>query len=435
MFIGKIMTIGLKFFSFFLLGLGGMWSSFGADFAPEIKDGKVWTTPLSDLESLKGQRFSWVAKNEKLRIPKPAFTLGALKTGETLMELKEGKVVDIVFSLYNRGDDDYLDREAFIQKVKSAREELDKALGLKGEVYKPSRAKTAVKIDGFLWKWDKGNLLLEYSISNPSVKKFMGEFIRLTLVPAGELESIVADSSRGASSGRLTKAQIREKVTKKEGGAVYIKDIPMVDQGQKGYCAAAATARVLGYYGIDDVDQHQIAQLAKTDADKGTNTREMMKGIGRVISGRYGLNLKEDLIKSDPESLIKMYNREARKAKKPPVDDSSRDMSTIWQNFDPDIMETACTSNKSRVDKWLKTVKGCVDQGVPVLWGVMLGMYPESDIPQSFGGHLRLIIGYDDAKGEIIFSDTWGAGHEYKTMPLKQAVTITTGMYAILPRS
>ncbi len=35
---------------------------------------------------------------------------------------------------------------------------------------------------------------------------------------------------------------------------------------------------------------------------------------------------------------------------------------------------------------------------------------------------------------QIIFSDSWGAGHERKTMPLKDAWAITTGIAVISPR-
>ena len=58
-------------------------------------------------------------------------------------------------------------------------------------------------------------------------------------------------------------------------------------------------------------------------------------------------------------------------------------------------------------------------------WGGTLGIYPEPEIPQSNGGHMRLIIGYNDKKKEILYTDTWGAGHELKRMPAEWAWTIT----------
>jgi hypothetical protein len=47
---------------------------------------------------------------------------------------------------------------------------------------------------------------------------------------------------------------------------------------------------------------------------------------------------------------------------------------------------------------------------------------------------MRLIIGYNPNKKEILYSDSWGYGHELKRMPLDDAYTITTGLYTVDPR-
>ena len=53
----------------------------------------------------------------------------------------------------------------------------------------------------------------------------------------------------------------------------------MVDQGQKGYCVVATAARIFAYYGMDYVDQHELASLANTSADGGTNTAAMAENL------------------------------------------------------------------------------------------------------------------------------------------------------------
>ena len=63
----------------------------------------------------------------------------------------------------------------------------------------------------------------------------------------------------------------------------------------------------------------------------------------------------------------------------------------------------------------------------------MLGKVPEPNIPQNAGGHMRLIIGYNTQKQEILFSDSWGAGHELKRMAAADAWTVTTGVATIEP--
>lgn len=61
-------------------------------------------------------------------------------------------------------------------------------------------------------------------------------------------------------------------------GDVVIPDGPMVDHGPKGYCAVATTERMMRYYGMD-VDQHEIAQLAGSQAKAGTNPQNMMEEL------------------------------------------------------------------------------------------------------------------------------------------------------------
>jgi hypothetical protein len=50
------------------------------------------------------------------------------------------------------------------------------------------------------------------------------------------------------------------------------------------------------------------------------------------------------------------------------------------------------------------------------------------------GGHLRLIIGYNTRTKEIIYSDTWGRGHEKKRMPIDNAFTMTRSLFSMEPK-
>ena len=69
------------------------------------------------------------------------------------------------------------------------------------------------------------------------------------------------------------------------------------------------------------------------------------------------------------------------------------------------------------------------------MWGLQIGMFPENGqaARQRGGGHMRLIIGYNDIKKEIIFSDSWGAGHEKKRMAAADASAATMGLYLLQP--
>jgi hypothetical protein len=87
----------------------------------------------------------------------------------------------------------------------------------------------------------------------------------------------------------------------------------------------------------------------------------------------------------------------------------------------------------SRYKKFLAGVKTQIDKGIPLFWGVTLGKFPEPGIPQNAGGHIRLIVGYNAKTSEILYSDSWGAGHELKRMPQDWAFTITHDLFFLRP--
>ena len=88
---------------------------------------------------------------------------------------------------------------------------------------------------------------------------------------------------------------------------------------------------------------------------------------------------------------------------------------------------------KSNYSRFKSSLKKYIDEGVPVGWCLQLGMFKEPGIPQIGGGHMRLIIGYNKEKETIIYSDSWGAGHEKKEMPMANAYCMTNVLLAMPP--
>ncbi len=70
---------------------------------------------------------------------------------------------------------------------------------------------------------------------------------------------------------------------------------------------------------------------------------------------------------------------------------------------------------------------------MPVCRTLYLGMFQEEDAFQSWGGHMRLIIGYNEKTSEVIYTDSWGDGHGEKRMAADEAWCMTTGLYAMIP--
>jgi hypothetical protein len=145
-----------------------------------------------------------------------------------------------------------------------------------------------------------------------------------------------------------------------------------------------------------------------------------------------------DLEKTDVRDYLKLiaeYNRVAKKAGASPIPEMGQviDLGVMYQAMQGDLLKEVRTRNKADLGKFVREVQGEIDQGVPLLWSVQLGLFPERGVPQSGGGHMRLIIGYNTRTQEILFSDSWGAGHELKRMPADVAWTITTGLLTIEP--
>lgn len=209
----------------------------------------------------------------------------------------------------------------------------------------------------------------------------------------------------------------------------------MVDQGKKGYCAAATSERVLRYYG-QDIDQHQIAQLANTTASGGTSHEEMRMAL-QAIARQYKLRFKTvyDLEIRDIEKDVRDYNRLAKRKGKRQLGElrGMISISGVYGAMDNEVFSEA-RAKQPGFKKFESTIQKAIDSGIPLQWSLLMGIVPEKGLPQSSGGHMRLIIGYNKKTGEIIYSDSWGAGHERKTMKIDKAWSITTGLYVLHPQ-
>lgn len=265
------------------------------------------------------------------------------------------------------------------------------------------------------------------------------DYVRLTL----SRTSAPAKKGAARSAGASGKAKILENVTKSPNGDVFIANVPMVDQGRKGYCAAAVAERVLRYYG-QTIDEHEIAQQAGTTAEGGTSVAAMREVI-TAVGEKNGLGFQEIVSLSprtiaDIEEELAKYNKAAKAEKKEPLEfqsfrsGNSFDYSAMREAMAPKVIYKMRLKDPNR-KKFLTAVRRRVDEGIPVFWGVTLGIFPERGVnPQSSGGHMRLVIGYNDKKREILYTDTWGEGHELKRMPEDWAFAITHDAFFLKPR-
>jgi hypothetical protein len=213
--------------------------------------------------------------------------------------------------------------------------------------------------------------------------------------------------------------------------------VPMVDQGDKGYCVVASCERMFRYLGID-CDQHELAQLAGSSASGGTSSK-MMAEVLNKMEGRFKVRFRELIsfnfadLTEDLNSYDKIAKRrdlkmiEINRYRYPSLDD-------VFDRIDPTAWREA-REKGSDYKRFSRDVKASIDRGVPLLWALRIGWYPEGEkIPQANGGHMRLIIGYNDRTQEIIYSDSWGERHAFKKMAAKDGYAATTSLYSVEPR-
>ena len=346
-----------------------------------------------------------------------------------------------------------INRDEFVKLMKDVRAKLTPE-GKKSPTQVAERTKKPIVQKSQTWpKTDiptMTTLTWNYSQVGTKTDTFEAGFVRLAVDGPERLAG-----KTGSASARRKPASARkivDNVVRDPRGDVFIDNVPMVDQGQKGYCAAATSERVLRYYGLQ-VDEHEVAQAAGTTAEGGTSLKEMKDSVA-AIGKRYNLATVVsygDFQKSDNDRIeglvreVEGYNRAARKLKKEPIKEGvymrrqghniMYDPRGLDAAMDPEVLKYMKTegSQKSKYTKFLKDVHDQVNKGIPVFWGVTLGIYPEPEIPQSNGGHMRLIIGYNDKKKEILYTDTWGAGHELKRMPVEWAWTISKCLMYMKP--
>jgi len=221
----------------------------------------------------------------------------------------------------------------------------------------------------------------------------------------------------------------------------------MVDQGKMPYCAVASAARVLQGYGIE-VTMEDLAVLANSSPIGGTNATSWERAIAQVAN-EHGLklNVVSDLTetKQPMERIVGTYNCVADELgyDRLNIDDyllygpgwQLRNYTSLELDREYPVQREVMLSDGGKLEVFDENVIARIDDSDPIFWTVTLGEIPEQTaygkgMAQSAtrGAHMRLIIGYNEERGEVLYSDSWGEGHELKRMDAADALSITTGM-------
>ena len=403
---------------------------------PEIDKGK-----FLEGRSLWRPVFRWQSKDKSVaHYPgygnSPKLSLFGMKVWEATAMFSGDNLKRVEISLYNRGDAGRMSSDKFLDLLKNAKSKVDDWMKVKSsELAKKKLPKNRGLIRRLAWVKDSLITILQWSsMKIRGSKTLHPEYLKCVLQkfdPDNDPRKII-------KSHKAVKCKsLKSNVKTKEDGDTYIEGVPMVNQGAKGYCAVAATERIMRYFG-SDIDEHDIAQLAESSARGGTNPVEMLKMLKRAGTK---LRVKVRVFMKPPDGrmiykemlkLNKFFKRNGR-SEFGRITTLEEYYLKLRKNFDM-YKEYKCVKNKSAYKKFKSNIMKCVSQGLPMQWGVMLGLVKEKENPQAWGGHMRLIIGYNKKTDEIVYTDTWGPGHEFKKMPWDDAWSITTFYSVMMPR-
>ncbi len=409
------------------------WTESAVDFAVEFqKDGFGFASQKRDIVNC---------------MKRGACTWHGLEVWETRIYYGADGATRVEMSLYNRGDDKDsggLDSEG----LKKLLDDIAANAQPGGKIgSNPEKKKLKTGGYQFSKKWNKGDcdIDLVWGVDGVKEKDLTADYVRVTMHPKGGAK--VKASAK--SGGIVSKTKAKAHVKKNAAGDVWIDGVPMVDQGRKGYCAAATSERVLRYYGFA-IDEHEIAQAAGTTARGGTSIAEMKEAV-KAVGSKCRLGYQDIVTMTgsfqDIEKDIELYNKTAKTEGESEISlksfmrGNTVNVGEILAVMKPKVVKKMRMKD-FRYKKFMTGVKAQVDQGIPVFWGVTLGMYPEPGLPQAAGGHIRLIIGYVEGKDpktkkteikEILYTDSWGAGHELKRMPADWAFAITHDAFYLKP--
>jgi hypothetical protein len=389
--------------------------------------------------ALNGGPFAWTTQEKtEIRGASQPMMFQGLPVVETIFRFREAKLSEVFLSLYNRGDAGNLPQKAFFNLINQTEQVLNSQTGVQGQDVGDETNSTKFRKQIKIWLSPKVSYRLETALSevpDGQNDNLLGrpEYVNLTMFPGGLSQDDVAVHRQAGAEF----IDFDKRVQHPAGGDVVITSVPMVDQGQKGYCAVCTMERILRYYGCE-VNEYELAQQANSSGKGGTDPESLVKAM-RAMARTVDLHLNE-FRKVDSNYYLTMmddYNTVARRLKAPEVflQPGMNSVNDIFQQMDVDILRKWKLRTTDQEEAYFNYIQDSINKGWPLAWSVYLGWVQEKPaLPPGHGGHMRVIIGYNPDTREVLYSDSWGYGHEQKRMALDDAYIISQDLYVLEPK-
>ena len=266
-----------------------------------------------------------------------------------------------------------------------------------GKIERYGEGKTRRKITR--WDWNGYAFLL----SNVDA-----EYVSLAVVSS---QTADAGGKTTAAKDADLKKRLLAGVVRADNGDVRISEIPMVDQGPKGYCVPATFERGMRTMGLE-ADMYLLAMVGQSQAGGGTSVELLLENVRHQVLSK-GRRIKEENIKQLRVQDIKRY-----------IDQG---IPLMWRLCSMDQYNDAADKNtaaRTKITDW----KAHADEILASNAALAKSPKPEANY------HLCMIIGYNEATQEIAVSDSWGPHFELRWVPLSVANWASNGsLFMILP--
>lgn len=249
------------------------------------------------------------------------------------------------------------------------------------------------------WDWNGHAFLL----SNEE-----NEYVSLAI-----MASETADN--GGKSAMVKDGDVKQRllssIVKSDNQDVYLTEIPMVDQGPKGYCVPATFERAMRTMGLE-ADMYLLAMTGQSSAGGGTSVELLLENVRSQVY-RKGRRTKDDNLKELKIRDLKRY-----------IDQG---VPIMWTMCSVDLYNEIADKNteiRSSVTDWKKHASDIAAQSEE---------FAKKAKPEE-NRHICMIIGYNEATQEIAVSDSWGARFELRWVPISVANWASNGgVFMILP--
>jgi hypothetical protein len=245
------------------------------------------------------------------------------------------------------------------------------------------------------WDW-RGHTFL---VSAPR-----GEYAALRILPPATVDHGGVSRERSA----VVRERAAGRVQARPNGDVIITDIPMVNQGPKGYCVPATWERYLRYMGVP-ADMYALAMAGNTAAGGGTSPDNLLWGVRDLVT-RAGRRLETPTMRLDTAGVARFIDR---------------GLPLMWRMYSTKEMNEAVEARR--------VARGEMED--PEAWSASLAEARQAARawrPDPRRGHLCMITGYNAKTGELAFSDSWGPAFEERWITVEEAQAVSRGGFYVI---